>query len=288
MDQEVPGYDVTTPILSRIPGTVLRVLGHPSSSACRTLIIIKKDMPNDPYLDASVAWRIRNKNIDFHESGYRETVQSILENGLATAVRGMISSGKEAGVYLAEYRGAPLAVKVYRLYQTSHKGGRPIKLNSAGWLAAHEFDMLLQAWKGGAPVPTPARRVENMLTMRYLDQDGGPAPRLQDRSPEDPAKMLEMVTQGVVALGRAGVVHTDLSPYNILVKDGRPWFIDLSEAIRVDRVGDTPWVRLTEAERALRRGIRSLDQYFGRFDLAVNENIVPELVKEWDRFGVMG
>lgn len=130
MDQEVPGYDVATPIFSRIPGTVLNVLWHPSSSAYRTLVkIIKKDMPNDPYLDVSVAWRIRNKNIDFHESGYRETVQSILENGLATGVRGMISSGKEASVYLAEYRGSPLTFKVYRLYQTSHKGGRPIKLN---------------------------------------------------------------------------------------------------------------------------------------------------------------
>lgn len=245
-------------------------------------------MPNDPYLDASVAWRIRNKNIDFHEGGYRETVQSILENGLATGVRGMISSGKEASVYLAEHRGAPVAVKVYRLYQTSHKGGRPIKLNSAGWLAAHEFDMLLQAWKGGAPVPTPARRVENMLTMRYLDQDGFPAPRLQDISPEDPAEMLEKVVQALLRLGKAGVVHTDLSPYNILVKDGDPWFIDLSEALRVDRTGDSPKIRLTEAEKALRNGLRSLDQYFRRFDLSVDESIVPRMIGEWDRFGVMG
>jgi len=64
-------------------------------------------MPNDPYLDASVAWRIRTGNIDFHESGYRQTVQSILENGLATGVDGMISSGKEADVYLANYNGRP-------------------------------------------------------------------------------------------------------------------------------------------------------------------------------------
>jgi len=148
--------------------------------------------------------------------------------------------------------------------------------------------MLLQAWKGGAPVPTPARRVENMLTMRYLDQDGGPSSRLQDRPPDDPAEMLEMVTQGVVALGKAGVVHTNLSPYNILVKDEWPWFIDLSEAIRVDRTGDTPWVRLTEAERALRNGVRALDQYCGRFDLAVDESIVPTLIEGWDRFGVVG
>jgi hypothetical protein len=56
----------------------------------------EKAMPNDPYLDASVAWLIRSGNIDFHESGYHQTVQSILENGLAMEVRGMVSSGKEA------------------------------------------------------------------------------------------------------------------------------------------------------------------------------------------------
>jgi serine/threonine-protein kinase RIO1 len=100
--------------------------------------------------------------------------------------------------------------------------------------------------------------------------------------------MLEMVIQAIMALGRAGVVHSDLSPYNVLVKDGRPWFIDLSEAIRVDRIGDTPWRRLTEADRALRNGLRSLDLYFRRLGLQVNEDIAPILLNEWDRFRVMG
>lgn len=245
-------------------------------------------MPNDPYLDASVAWRIKAKRIEFQESGYRETVRSIQENGLATGVHGMISSGKEANVYLAEFKGSPLAVKVYRLYQTSHKGGRPIKLDSAGWMAAHEYDMLLQAWRGGAPVPTPAKRVENMLSMRYLCNEDGPAPRLQDVRPEEPRKMMDLVLEGVEVLGRAGIVHTDLSPYNVLVMDGRPWFIDLSEALRVDRTGDTPWIRLTEAEKALRNGLRALDQYFRRFGLEVEqEEMIRRMVRSWDRFGVM-
>ncbi|MCX6651345.1 MAG: hypothetical protein NT131_06795 [Methanomassiliicoccales archaeon] len=245
-------------------------------------------MPNDPYLDTSVAWRIRSGNIEFQESGYRQTVQCILENGLATKVRGMISSGKEAEVYLAEYHDAPLAVKVYRLYQTSHRGGHPIKLISAGWMAAHEYDMLLQAWKGGAPVSTPVRRVENILSMRYLDDGWGLAPRLQDCEPQDPAGMMEIVLQGVASLARAGVVHSDLSPYNVLVADDRPWFIDLSEAIRVDRIGDVPWARLTEAERALRQGLGSLDQYFRKFGLRVEqEDLVSQLMRGWDRFGVM-
>jgi serine/threonine-protein kinase RIO1 len=100
--------------------------------------------------------------------------------------------------------------------------------------------------------------------------------------------MMDLVVQGVVSLARAGVMHSDLSPYNVLVADGRPWFIDLSEAIRVDRTGDTPWIRLTEAERALRNGLASLDQYFRRFGLKVEqESLVSQLVRGWDRFGVM-
>lgn len=130
-------------------------------------------MPNDPYLDASVACRIRNKNTDLHESGYRETARSIPENGLATGVRATISSGKEASVYLAELRGAPVGVKVYRPHRTSHEGGRPIKLSSAGWLgrarARHAAAVLER--RSASPCASLASG-ENVLTTRYLDRDG--------------------------------------------------------------------------------------------------------------------
>src|SRR5438093_6378378 len=130
-------------------------------------------MPNHPTLDARVQWRIDHGTIDQREPGYRRTAEAILDAGLATEVRRLISAGKEADVYLCAYNGSPLAVKAYRLYRTSHRGGRPIKADTMSWLAAHEFEMMRQAWKGGASVPTPARRVENLLSMRYL---GGTRP----------------------------------------------------------------------------------------------------------------
>src|SRR5438132_10313952 len=107
-------------------------------------------MPNTPTLDASVQWRIDHGTIDLREPGYRGTAEAILDAGLATEVRRLISAGKEADVYLCAYNGAPLAVKAYRLYRTSHRGGRPIKADTMSWLAAHEFEMMRQAWKGGA------------------------------------------------------------------------------------------------------------------------------------------
>jgi RIO kinase 1 len=246
-------------------------------------------MPNDPYLDASVAWRIKTGNLEFREADYRTTSQTIIESGLATEVVGLISTGKEADVYLTSYDGVPLAVKVYRLYRTSHRGGRPIKLDSAGWLAAHEYDMLRQAWKGGALVPTPARRVENMLSMRYLGNYLGPAPRLHDATLEDPEGFLDLVLRGIESLAKAGVVHSDLSPYNILVFQERPWFIDLSEAIQVDRLGYSHWQRLDMARDALDHGLGTVVEHFARYGIeAQTECYVERILASLDRFGVMG
>ena len=246
-------------------------------------------MPNDPYLDASVAWRIKTGNVEFREADYRTTVDTILSAGLATEVTGLISAGKEADVYHAFFRGAPVAIKVYRLYRTSHRGGRPIKVNSAGWLAAHEYEMQHQAWKGGVKVPTPARRVENMFSMRYLGDEVGAAPRLQEVELDDPYGFQLKVLRGVRSLAKAGIVHTDLSAYNILVYQDEPWFIDFSEALRVDRTGYSAWQRLGEARKALDHGMDALGLYFRRYGLQMPwEHYVDEIVRSLDRFGVLG
>jgi RIO kinase 1 len=245
-------------------------------------------MPNDPTLDASVQWRIDHGTIDLREPGYRGTAEAILDAGLATEVRRLISAGKEADVYLCAYNGAPLAVKAYRLYRTSHRGGRPIKLDTMSWLAAEEFERMRQAWKGGAPVPAPARRVENLLAMRYLGESDEPAPRLHDVRLDAPAEFLEAVLAGVDKLAVTGIVHSDLSAFNILVYEGRPFFIDFSDAIRVDRTGGVPWVRLTQARDALRHGFRALGSYFRRYGLAIDgDNRADRIIASLDRFGVL-
>ncbi|MFQ5907257.1 MAG: RIO1 family regulatory kinase/ATPase [Thermoplasmata archaeon] len=239
-------------------------------------------------LDESVRWRIRTGKLPFQEPTRQATSQAILSAGLATEVVGLLSAGKEADVYLATYGDDPIAIKVYRLFRTSRRGGGGAKLDAMSWQAAREFDALHRAWKAGAPVPTPARRVENMFSMRYLGDDEGPAQRLQDVRLTEPKDFLTQILAATEALVRGGQVHGDLSAFNVLVHQARPWFIDFSDALRVDRLGESPWRRLTIAQKRLRRDLRALQVYFRKYGLSYDvEGIVSPLIQELDVFGVL-
>jgi serine/threonine-protein kinase RIO1 len=244
-------------------------------------------MPNTPYLDKSVRWRIETGNVGFHEPGYREVADAILDAGLATEVRQRIGSGKEADVYLCLDGRRRLAVKSYRLYRSNHRGGRPIKLETMGQQASREYELLVYAWRSRVRVPEPGRRVENMLSMEYLGTLDGPAPRLQEIVPTDPVRLASETLLEIERLAEAGIVHSDLSPYNILIDRDHPWIIDLAAGLRVDRLGYSPWQRLEEASLALRGGLGELARYFRKHGAEMEvEGFVERLVAKLDRFKV--
>jgi RIO kinase 1 len=244
-------------------------------------------MPNEGYLDKSVHWKVRSGQIGFAEPTHDEVADAILDVGLATEVGQRLGSGKEADVYLCR-DGRPLTVvKVYRQYRTSHRGGGSIKLESMGQRASREFELLCYAWQGGARVPEPGRRVENMFSMQYLGGSDAAAPMLQHVRLENPERFLQATMAGVEGLAEAGIVHSDLSPFNILVHQEQPWFIDLAAGIRVDRLGSPPWVRLNEALRALEKGIAALERYFRRYGLLLDSGeLLVRVRSQIDRFRV--
>jgi len=245
-------------------------------------------MPNNGYLDESVHWKVRTGQIGFAEPTHRETADAILETGLATEVGRRLGSGKEADVYLCQDGRELLAVKVYRQYRTSHKGGGSIKLESMGQRALREFDLLYYVWQDGVSVPRPRRRIENMFSMQYLGTRDTPAPMLQHARLDDPAAFLRLTIAGIERLAEAGVVHSDLSPFNILVYENKPWIIDLAAGIRVDRLGWPPWQRLGEALESLTRGLESVRRYFGRYGVAfVPADVVQRVRVQIDRYGIL-
>ena len=227
-------------------------------------------MPNDGYLDKSVQGKVRSGQLAFAEPTHGEVAEAILDCGLATEVGQRLGSGKEADVYLCRDRNRLLVVKTYRQYRTSHTGGRPVKLDSMGQRALRELELLGYAWEGGARVPKPGRRVENMFSMQYLGTAEAVAPMLQHAVLRDPELFLQRTIDGIEGLAEAGIVHSDLSPFNILVHDDQPWYIDLAAGIRVDRLGAPPWVRLNEAFQALERGAEALARYFRKYDLTLD------------------
>ncbi len=245
-------------------------------------------MPNEGYLDESVHWKVRTGQIGFAEPTHKETAETIRETGLATEVGQRLGSGKEADVYLCRDGRRPIAVKVYRQYRTSHRGGGSIKLESMGQRASRDFELLCYAWQGGARVPRPGRRIENMFTMQYLGTLEAAAPMLQHVRLKDAEAFLALAVAGVEGLAEAGIVHTDLSPFNILVYEEEPWFIDLASGIRVDRLGTPPWLRLAEALQSLTRGLESLRRYFGRYGLDLDPAETIQRVRtQIDRYGIV-
>ncbi|MCI4335579.1 MAG: hypothetical protein L3K17_00050 [Thermoplasmata archaeon] len=227
-------------------------------------------MPNAPYLDASVRWRLKSGGISFKEPRTAEVVEQLLDSGLVTEVVRAIGAGKEADVFLARDEGRSVVAKVYRLYRTANRSKGAVKADGMGFLASREFELLGYAYAHRVSVPEPIHREENAFTMELIGGADGPAPQLRAVRLEEPEPFARALLEAIDDLSSAGIVHTDLSPFNILVHHERPCLIDLGRGLRVDRLGMPPWVQLEEARAALVHGMDEVRRYFRRYSLDID------------------
>jgi RIO kinase 1 len=133
------------------------------------------------------------------------------------------------------------------------------EMQEAAWQSA-EVDALYRLAAAGVRVPTPYNFHEGVLLMELVaDADGNAAPRLNDVSfTEDEALTHHHTLIGeVVRMLCAGVIHGDLSEFNILVGADGPVIIDLPQA--VDAAGNN------HAQAMLARDVNNLRTYFGQF-----------------------
>jgi RIO kinase 1 len=129
----------------------------------------------------------------------------------------------------------------------------------AAWQHA-EVDALRRLAAAGVRVPTPYDFHEGVLLMELVaDDDGEPAPRLNDvvLSEDDARRYHARLVRQVVLMLCAGIVHGDLSEYNVLVDSDGPVIIDLPQA--VDAAANN------NARRMLGRDVDNLAAYFGQF-----------------------
>ena len=209
----------------------------------------------------------RSRYVEVREVSLETVAADAVETGLVHQVVAVLATGKEADVYLGLWNDAPLALKVYRYHRTPHKKNSMIGYapDRMGAIAAREFTILTKAYRAGVPVPTPARRADNMFTMRFLGSSER-APQLKDAVVDRPEKVAEQVVSLVEKLLDACIIHGDLSEYNLVLMDGQLFVIDFPQAVdfssRVDRHH-----QIEKGKPLLLRDLVNIESYFARYDV---------------------
>ncbi len=159
-----------------------------------------------------------------------------------------ISTGKEADVYRAsasfDEKESYVAVKIYRIETSNFKAmqdyliGDPrfehVKKTKRGVISAwcqKEYRNLSDALKAGVRAPKPIASMNNVLIMEFIGEEGNPAPMLKNVEVEDAEKLIKTLTGYVKKLWKSGLVHGDLSEFNVLMKRGNPFLIDWAQAM---------------------------------------------------------
>ena len=96
-----------------------------------------------------------------------------------------------------------------------------------------ELETLERAFAAGATVPYPVAFTGDGMLMQLIGDETGAAPRLVNArlSPADVAAAYDQLLDELARLTRAGLVHADLSPFNVLWWEGRMWLIDFPQAV---------------------------------------------------------
>ena len=177
-----------------------------------------------------------------------------------------------------------VAIKVYRVEACDFKkmwkyligdprfkGLKRRKRTLVNLWCRREFKNLKIANEAGVNCPGPIACRENILIMSFIGEDGMPAPRLIDVILKDALPVYKDVIRDLKKLTKSGIVHGDLSAYNILLW-GRPYFIDFSHGTPADN---------QIALELLKRDVKNINSYFSKLNLHLKppEKVYEELKK---------
>src|SRR3990167_2595073 len=210
-------------------------------------------------------------------------IEPLIEDGLVDEVIRPLMSGKEAAVYVVRCGEELRCAKVYKeankrgfRQAAEYQEGRKVrntrdaramakgskygrKGQEDAWQNA-EVAALFRLANAGVRVPTPYDFLEGVLLMELVtDGNGEVAPRLNDVDlhPDDAREFHAFMIQEIVKMLCAGLVHGDLSEFNVLLGPDGPVIIDLPQA--VDAAANN------HAFSMLERDVRNMAEYFGQF-----------------------
>ena len=210
-------------------------------------------------------------------------LQPLIENGVIDEVVRSLKSGKEAAVFLVSCGDALRCAKVYKdanhrgfqklaQYQEGRKARGSRDERAMGKRSRHgrkqqeeewknaEVDALYRLAAAGVRVPQPVGYFQGVLLMEMIaDENGNPAPRLNEvsLSPELSRTYHDFMIRQIVLMLCAGLIHGDLSEYNVLLDATGPVVIDLPQSVEAS-VNNSAFAMLD-------RDVGNMTAYFGQF-----------------------
>jgi len=199
-------------------------------------------------------------------------LEPLIEYGVIDKVVRSLLSGKEAQVYLVDCAGELCAAKVYkdqdersfknrsnytegRIVRNSrdqramNKGTRHGKARQEETWKSTEVDVMFKLDAAGVRVPKPYTFIDGVLVMECIaSADGNVALRLADVQLEGESfdRVFDQIIQEVVRMLCAGIIHGDLSVYNILIEEAGPVIIDFPQAVDAATNGNARMILLRD------------------------------------------
>ena len=227
-------------------------------------------------------------------------IQPLVDDGLVDEVLRPLMSGKEADVFVVRCGSKIRCAKIYkeaakrsfkkaaqytegrkvrnsRRARAMEKGSRFGRRQQEETWQNAEVDALYRLASAGVRVPQPYGCFDGVLLMELItDEDGAVAPRLNDVSMSEEQALEDhaLVMQYVVRMLCAGLVHGDLSEFNVLVDEDGPVIIDLPQA--VDAAANN------NARAMLERDVENMTAYYGLFAPQLLETRYAQEI--WEHF----
>src|SRR6056297_2237451 len=227
-------------------------------------------------------------------------LRPLAEDGLIDEVLRPLKSGKEADVFVVRCGGEVRCAKVFKeanvrgfRQAVQYREGRSVrnsrsaramnkrtrfgqKEQEKAWLNA-EVDALYRLSSAGVRVPRPHGFVDGVLLMELItDAEGNVAPRLDGMTfdQEQARDYHDRIVAEIVRMVAAGLIHGDLSEFNVLIDAAGPVIIDLPQAVNA--------AANNSAAMMLVRDVDRMKRFFGKF---APELLATEYGKEmWSRY----
>ena len=210
------------------------------------------------------------------------TIQKYISKGLIDGLESPVSIGKESNIFTALKGEKKYIVKVYRLetcdfnrmWDNIKTDSRYLNLKNQkrkvvfAW-AQREYRNLLKAREAGVKVPTPYAFQNHVLLMELVG-DEDPAPMLKDKYPDNPETFLKDVIKNMKKLHQAGLVHGDLSHFNILNHNNMPVFIDFSQCTSFEN---------PLAQTYLKRDLQNIANFFTKLGVEITKEELEKQTK---------